>query len=72
MTCSTCKFWTGNRTEPQAGQCRRFPPVTAGNALMRMVSVGNPQGQPQPVPIFAVAETAGDFWCGEYASAIVQ
>jgi len=68
MKCATCKFWTGNRTDPAQGQCRRFPPATAGNVVMQGPgTIANPQGQPTPVPIYTTPTTPGDHWCGEWS-----
>lgn len=78
-TCSNCRFWTGNRTDPKGGQCRRYPPAASGLAP-RMVgravltAVGGPAAQPEMelTPVFSLPSTAGDFWCGDFAPETVS
>lgn len=62
--CATCKHWTGNREQPQKGQCRRFPPSPGG-----IVNVQNLLSrQPQPAILWGSPEPEAGFWCGEWVA----
>jgi len=72
IRCAVCKYWTGNRAEPKQGECRRYPPASAGNVMIKQVTIVNPQGEPRPLPIFALPTTIADHWCGEFSPEIVS
>lgn len=57
-TCLTCRF-----RHTLTRQCRRFPPQAAGLAQAQGLA------GPQMTVVFAQAEVADDFWCGEYMPA---
>lgn len=63
--CQNCLFWTGNRTQPKSGVCRRFPPQPGG--LVQMESIMSQHGQTGI--LWGSPETKGDFGCGEFRPA---
>lgn len=63
MNCRTCRFWTGNRTDGDRGQCRRNPPNAGGLVNMRVNMLSQ---ETQPAIIWGTPETGPDHWCGEW------
>lgn len=69
QNCSTCRAW---KKIQQGGECRRYPPISAGHFMVKAATVANPQGSPQPIPIFCLPQTTEDHWCGEWSPAMVS
>ena len=61
--CSMCRFWSGyfeSKTEPEKGQCRRFPPALLHRNAQRIGSTGRMLNYgEQPI-------TTSYDWCGEF------
>jgi len=70
--CNRCKFWSGQGENPHEGICHHYPPIAAGNAMMKQVTIGNPNGVVAPVPIFCLPSTAAEHWCGEFIPGVVS
>jgi len=54
-SCSNCKYWKA--TDPDIGECRRYPPVAIVWEDLRL-----PQPTHSVLPI-----VKSDGWCGEWA-----
>lgn len=68
--CGTCRYFMprGNPSidlsAPQAGLCRRYPPVAQ---ILGMIANANPKMPPIPQVGCAVPQVHSPDWCGEFA-----
>lgn len=65
-TCSTCKFFVREATEPDEGACKENSPQLTVVMIPQQNALGH--NQPIPMPIAAWPTVKDTLWCGRYGA----